>query len=525
LRLFNTRTHRVEPFAPLRDNHIRMYVCGLTPSAEAHLGHARSFMFFDALRRYLVHLGYRVTFVQNVTDIDDRSIAAALASGKDWKAIVEGYFQSFKRSMTRLHVLEPDHEPRATAYVPQIVEMIGRLVESGHAYAVGDGVYFRVKSFARYGALSGRNVDELMIGARIAPDEHKEDPLDFALWKLAKPGEPSWPSPWGGGRPGWHIECSAMSHELLGEPFDIHGGGYDLVFPHHENEIAQSESLLPKPPMANFWMHGGLLQFDNRKMSKSLGNFEPLYQLLDRHDPQAIRLLFLQTGYRKPMNFTEESIEGATTGLQRLLAAYDALREAPPGVRRSGSASESLEKYVAFHSALKDDMNTSGAVSVLFEVANRAGEFKENGEAAAASAFMHEAMSLLGISPSERAHRPVAAPTVTRTVAIDAALTASAGSATSVGASATILQIDGPADAAERLPLNTVEQLRNNLGPLVELGGDPVDAVAEVIAARQRAKGAKDFGLADRFRDALKDLGIVLTDVKGYHVSWTVVGG
>ena len=519
----------MEPFAPLRDDHVRVYVCGLTPSAEAHLGHARSFMFFDVLRRYLVHLGYRVTFVQNVTDIDDRSIAAAVASGTDWKAIVEGYFASFKRSMTRLHVLEPDHEPRATEYVPQIVEMIGKLIEAGHAYAVGDGVYFRVKSFARYGALSGRNVDELLIGARIAPDEQKEDPLDFALWKFAKPNEPSWPSPWGAGRPGWHIECSAMSHVLLGEPFDIHGGGYDLVFPHHENEVAQSESLLPAPPMANFWVHGGLLQFDNRKMSKSLGNFEPLYQLLDRHDPQAIRLLFLQTGYRKPMNFTEESIDGATTGLHRLLGAYDALRHAPPngsgGLSGEAAADALLAPYSArFTAALDDDMNTSGAVSVLFDLAAAAQKLIADGAAPAASAFMRESMTLLGISPAERSLRPVAAAIITRTIPIDATVTIAQKSQT-VGASGPVLQLDGPADAAERLPVNTAEQLRENLGPLVELDGDPVDAVVRVIAARQRAKAAKDFGLADRLRDALKDLGIVLTDVKKDHVSWTVAGG
>jgi hypothetical protein len=216
----------------------------LTPSAEAHLGHARSFMFFDVLRRYLTHRGYRVTYVQNVTDIDDRSIAAARRA-----ATVARHrrrlLREFKRSMRGLHVLDPDHEPRATRYVPEIVAMIEELIATRHAYVVGDGVYFSVRSFPRYGALSGRNVDELLIGARIAPDEKKDDPLDFALWKFAKPGEPSWPSPWGAGRPGWHIECSAMSHALLGEPFDIHGGGYDLIFPHHENEIAQSESLCP----------------------------------------------------------------------------------------------------------------------------------------------------------------------------------------------------------------------------------------------------------------------------------------
>jgi cysteinyl-tRNA synthetase len=515
LRLFNTRTRRVEAFAPLRANHVRVYVCGLTPSAEAHLGHARSFMFFDVLRRYLVHLGYHVTFVQNVTDIDDRSIAAALETGRDWKEIVEGYFVSFKRSMNRLHVLEPDHEPRATKYVPQIIVMIAKLIDGGHAYAVGDGVYFRVKSFPRYGALSGRKVDELLIGARIAPDEQKEDPLDFALWKLAKPGEPSWPSPWGDGRPGWHIECSAMSHELLGEPFDIHGGGYDLVFPHHENEVAQSESLLPAPPMANVWVHGGLLQFDNRKMSKSLGNFEPLYQLLDRHDPQAIRLLFLQTGYRKPMNFTEESIEGATTGLHRLFGAYDALRHAPPGPASGSSPGEvAVAPYSArFAAALDDDMNTSGAVSVLFDLAAAAPQLICDGAAVAAAAFLHESMALLGVSPAQRALEPAVTATLTHASLVGA------------GDATLMLQVEGPADAAERLPLNTVERLQNDLGPLVQLDGDAVEAVIEVIEARQLAKMQRDFGLADRFRDALKNLGIVVTDVKKDRVSWTVVGG
>ncbi|GAC1589353.1 MAG: hypothetical protein NVS3B28_15400 [Candidatus Velthaea sp.] len=312
LRLYNTRTRTVEPFAPLSGRRVRVYVCGLTPSAEAHLGHARSFLFFDVLRRYLEASGYELTFVRNVTDIDDRSIARARETGEPWYDIVQAYLDSFDRSMERLGVRRPDIEPRATEYVPQIIAMIAALIEGGFAYATDDGVYYRVRAFARYGALSNRSVDELLSGARIAVDEHKTDALDFALWKFAKPGEPAWDSPWGAGRPGWHIECSAMSWRYLGETFDIHGGGFDLVFPHHENEIAQTEALFA-PPMANFWMHGGLLMFDNRKMSKSLGNFEPLYALLDRHDPLAIRLLFLQTGYRKPMNFTEESIVGAGT--------------------------------------------------------------------------------------------------------------------------------------------------------------------------------------------------------------------
>jgi len=525
LRIYNTRTRKVEPFSPLRDDRVRMYVCGLTPSAEGHLGHARSFIFFDVLRRYLVHLGYGVTFVQNVTDIDDRSIAAAASSGRDWREIVEGYFQSFKRSMTRLRVIEPDHEPRATEYIEPILAMIEELVATGHAYAVADGVYFRVKSFARYGALSGRNVDELLVGARIAADENKEDPLDFALWKFAKPDEPSWESPWGAGRPGWHIECSAMSRALLGEPFDIHGGGYDLVFPHHENEIAQTESLLPAPPMANFWVHGGLLLFDNRKMSKSLGNFEPLYALLDRHDPQAIRFLFLQTGYRKPMNFTEDSIEGATSGLQRLLAAYDALREAPPAPHHEEAASAALKPFAArFYAALNDDMNTAGAISVLFDLGSGAPGLMQGGAAAHAAAFLHEAMAVLGISPSERLHQPVRVEYETTTLSVGASATIAKSSTIGIGAAATIFKIFAPIDAVDRLPVGTVDALRTDVGGFVPINGDAKQAVNAVIEARHKAKLAKDFGLADRLRVALTSIGVVVTDEKD-GVRWTVAGG
>ena len=304
-----------------------------------------------------------------------------------------------------------------------------------------------------------------------------------------------------------------MSHELLKEPFDLHGGGYDLVFPHHENEIAQSESLMPEPLMANFWVHGGLLQFDNRKMSKSLGNFEPLQRLLDRHDPQAIRLLFLQTGYRKPMNFTEDSIEGATTGLQRLLASYDALRTAPASAG-GASAEGSIAPYTArFGAALDDDMNTSGAVSVLFDLSADSQRLIAAGAGAAAAAFMHESMTLLGISPSARTHRPVhvQTETVTARLIVEGKLTS--------------LEIEGPANAGQFLPVDTVERLQGDLGPLVTLGADTAEAVAKVIEARHVAKMQRDFGLADKFRDALKNLGVSLTDVKKDRVTWTVVGG
>jgi cysteinyl-tRNA synthetase len=510
LRLYNSRTRAVEPFAALDPKRVRIYVCGLTPSAEAHLGHARSFMFFDVLRRYLTYLGYRVEFVRNVTDIDDRSIEAGLRTGVPWNEIVQSYFESFKRSMNRLHVLEPDREPRATEYVPEILAMIAALVAKGNAYAVEDGVYFAVDSFPRYGALSGRNVDELLVGARIAAGEHKRDPLDFALWKFAKPGEPSWPSPWGEGRPGWHIECSAMCHALLGEPFDIHGGGYDLIFPHHENEIAQTESLVG-PPMANVWMHGGLLQFDGRKMSKSLGNFEPLYQLLDRHDPQAIRFLFLQTGYRKPMNFTEASIEGATTGLRRLQSAYDDLRTAPAAGHDEASIRAAVEPYeTRFFEALDDDMNTSGAVSILFDLASEATALVAAGAASRAAAFLHEAMTLVGISPVER-NATAPRSTVERSKVI--------GIPTD---STVIVQYTitrkGDAPLGER----ALDELRALLGEIVP--PPPIDseeAVDAVVEARLLAKSEKDFALADRLREALAAIGVVVKDAKD-GATWTV---
>ena len=515
-RLYNTRTRAVETFVPLSGDNVRIYVCGLTPSAEAHLGHARSFMFFDVLRRYLVHLGYRVTYVQNVTDIDDRSIAAAKTAGVAWTEIVEGYLKSFKRSMNRLHVLEPDHEPRATRYIPDIVAMIERLVATEHAYEAPDGVYYSVSSFPRYGALSGRNTDELLIGARIAPDEGKRDPLDFALWKFVKPGEPAWPSPWGDGRPGWHIECSAMSHALLGEPFDIHGGGFDLIFPHHENEIAQTEALEP-PPMANVWMHGGLLQFDGRKMSKSLGNFEPLGSLLDRHDPQAIRLLFLQAGYRKPLNFTEASIEGNTTGLRRLQAAYDVLRQTRgPCVEPTMNDPAVVQAFERrFYAALDDDMNTAGAVSVLFDLAGQTSQLVSSGNASVAAAFMHTALTLIGLSPNERAHQ--AAPVARQVVKFVEASDADAAPGAAGG-----LRITGPEHADDLLDPKTRATLARALGERLSFNGEsPSEAVERVIAERHNAKQRKEYAYADELRKALRDVGVELKDAKE-GVTWSV---
>jgi cysteinyl-tRNA synthetase len=469
LKLYNTRTRSLETFTPLRGTAVRMYVCGLTPSAQAHLGHARSFLFFDLLRRYLIHRGYEVTYVQNVTDIDDRSINRARETGEDWREIVAGYYAGFKASMRALGVMEFDHEPYATQYIPQIQAMIDDLVRNANAYVVEDGIYYRVSSFPRYGKLSNRNLDELEAGARIEVDEHKENPLDFALWKFAKPDEPKWPfEPYGDGRPGWHIECSTMARALLdpdGVGFDIHGGGADLIFPHHENEIAQSEPLMAHPPMANFWVHGGLLNFDGRKMSKSLGNFEPLVDLLARHDPQAVRLTFLTTGYSKVMNFTEESLAVSYATLERLKKTYRALCALPAGATSSGLL-ERIER------ALDEDMNTAVALAALLQWDAVPG----------ARAEFERALWLLGIEASDAwLHEP------------ERAL---------------------PPDLLERFSQEFTGEFSFN-------GASPQEAIATVIDARGQARANKDWAASDRLRDALARCGIAIKDSKG-GTTWSV---
>jgi len=475
MKLYNTRTRSVEAFEPLRDDEVRIYVCGLTPSAQAHLGHARSFLFFDVLRRYLTHRGYKVTYVQNVTDVDDRSINAAKATGGDYHDIVDGFYAEFKAAMRKLGVLEYDHEPYATRYVEPIQEMIRELIAGGHAYVTRDGIYYRVATFANYGKLANRNVSELEAGARIEVDEQKEDPLDFALWKFAKPGEPRWPfEPYGEGRPGWHIECSAMARALLdpqGTGFDIHGGGADLIFPHHENEIAQSEPLMTRPPMANFWIHGGLLLFDNRKMAKSLGNFEPLSNLLERHDPQAIRWLFLQTGYRKVMNFTEDSIAAAGLGLARIKAAY---RNLAPATDGESVASPELDERM--EAALDDDMNTAAALAVLYDIVDRTTPSRED---------LAYWLGILGVAPNDS------------------------------------WLVEPRAEFAP----DFVERLKGALSEAAATqnfdGASPEEAIEHVVALRGEARRAKDWAASDRLRDALQSCGIEVKDSKD-GTTWRV---
>ncbi len=387
LRIYNTLTRRKEPFETIEPGMVRMYVCGVTPYDSAHIGHAMSLIVFDMIRRYLEHRGYRVKHVQNFTDIDDKIIARANKEGVTAAEIVEPLIAAWHEESRALNVLPATVYPRATAEIPFIIRMIEGLIEKGYAYVVDGDVYYRVRAFDEYGKLSHRNLDELQAGARIEVDERKEDPLDFALWKAAKPGEPSWPSPWGPGRPGWHIECSAMCSHHLGGTVDIHGGGADLIFPHHENEIAQSEAYLGTKPFARYWVHNGLLQFGGDKMSKSIGNIVRVRDLIDRGLAQAFRLMVLQSHYRAPLTFSEEGLLAADRGLDRLRAAANPDSPAVATAEDTSESTERLEDVAAsvdrrFHEAMDDDFDSPVAVAALFDLARAINRARTAGQPA-----------------------------------------------------------------------------------------------------------------------------------------------
>ncbi len=368
LTIYNTMSRRKEPFSTIEPGKVRMYVCGVTVYDEAHIGHAFTFMVFDVIRRYLEHVGYDVEHVQNYTDIDDKIINRANAEGLDPKKLTDDLIENWSREVLALNLLPAKLYPRATQEVPEIIAMIEGLIERGHAYAVDGDVYFRVRTFPDYGKLSGRDVDDLRAGARIEVNERKEDPVDFALWKSAKPGEPSWPSPWGDGRPGWHIECSAMSMHHLHGQLDIHGGGSDLIFPHHENEIAQSEAYSGEEPFSRYWVHAGTLRLGSEKMSKSLGNVINVSEIIERGRADAFRVLALQSHYRVPLTYTEEGLDAAHNGLQRLRAAakVDVTQSADDGEDLAPLAAETRER---FHAAMRDDFDTPRAIAALFDLA------------------------------------------------------------------------------------------------------------------------------------------------------------
>ncbi|MGE5240463.1 MAG: cysteine--tRNA ligase [Bacteroidota bacterium] len=376
LHIYNSLTKKKEPFTPRVPGKVRMYVCGMTVYDFCHLGHARVMVVFDMVVRYLRARGLEVTYIRNITDIDDKIIKRAAENNEDINALTARFIQAMNEDAAALGVLPPDAEPRATVHMPQILDMIGKLIERDFAYrAKNRDVYYHVRKFAPYGALSGKTLDELKIGARVEVGEDKDDPLDFVLWKAAKPGEPQWDSPWGPGRPGWHIECSAMSTACLGNHFDIHGGGMDLKFPHHENEIAQSEAATGEK-FVNTWMHVGFVRLNEEKMSKSLGNFFTVREVLKRFDPEVVRYFILGSHYRSPLDYSDDNLQGAKAALTRL---YLALKDLPPAAEDQAAAPYDAN----FHAAMDDDFNTPGALAVLFELARDINKLREDGSAQA----------------------------------------------------------------------------------------------------------------------------------------------
>ena len=451
LNIYNTLSKTKEAFKPLEGNKVRMYVCGMTVYDFCHLGHGRSMVAFDLVTRWLRYSGYDLTYVRNITDIDDKIINRANENGETFDALTARMIDAMHEDERRLNILPPDLEPRATDHIPGMHAMIQTLIDKGYAYAPGNGdVYYRVGKFVGYGKLSRKKIEDLRIGARIEVDEAKQDPLDFVLWKGVKPGEPSWESPWGPGRPGWHIECSVMSTCCLGESFDIHGGGSDLEFPHHENEIAQSEAATGKQ-YANSWMHCGMIRINGEKMSKSLNNFFTIRDVLDKYHPEVVRYLLVSSHYRSAINYSEDSLRDSKGALERF---YHALRGLPLVAAQGGE--EFVERFAA---AMNDDFGTPEACAVLFDLVREINRLRDSDAQAAAglAGRLRELGGLLGVLQLEA----------------DDFLRAGA---------------EGKVDAAE---------------------------VEALIQARLQARAEKNWAESDRIRDQIAAMGVVLEDKKG----------
>ena len=471
IRIHNSLTGAKEDLSPITPGALRMYVCGLTVYDYVHIGHARMLLVFDMVTRYLRHRGYRLTYVRNITDIDDKIIRRAAENGEPIEALTRRFIQAMHEDCERLSVLPPDLEPRATEYVPQIIAMVQELIAKDFAYLAANGdVMYAVASFPGYGRLSGKRLADLRAGARVEVDEAKRDPLDFVLWKHAKPGEPSWDSPWGAGRPGWHIECSAMSTTLLGTHFDLHGGGLDLKFPHHENEIAQS-CAATGDAFVNLWMHNGFVNIDEQKMSKSLGNFFTLREVLPRlRHPEVLRFLVLSSHYRGPINYSTELLEQADAALGRL---YTALRDLPALEPVTGAHTE------RFLQSMDDDFNTPEAVAVLMSLAGEINVAKDKGEQERAAALAAELTGLghvLGLLSLPAAQW---------------------------------FRLAGPEGQSQSGPRDTPSKLA--------VSEAQIDAR---IAARVAARREKNFAESDRIRDELAAAGVILEDKPGGQTAW-----
>ncbi|MEJ2516292.1 MAG: cysteine--tRNA ligase [Gammaproteobacteria bacterium] len=483
--IHNSLTGAKEPFKPIEPGRVRMYACGITVYDYCHVGHARAHVVFDVVARYLRWSGYELDYVRNITDIDDKIIRRAAESGETVRALTDRFIDAMHEDFDALGIGRADHEPRATEYIPGIIAMIEALVERGHAYKGGNGdVYYKVSSFPEYGRLSGKRVAELRAGARVDVDESKSDPLDFVLWKAAKPGEPAWESPWGPGRPGWHIECSAMSTALLGNHFDIHGGGLDLKFPHHENEIAQSCGATGER-FVNYWMHNGFVRVDEEKMSKSLGNFFTIREVLSHYPEgkggEVIRYFVLSSHYRSPLNYTEHNLDQSQAALDKL---YTALA----GVSADGEVDEAWAAQ--FREVMDDDFNTAEALGVLHRLANKLNEARKGDPQAASTlaATLIHLGGVLGILQQDaREWRKKGSRRL---------------SGSGVGAARPV-DVEAGGDAGSAAAGGTVP------GAPVPLCEHEIEARIE---ARAQARQHRDFAEADRIRDELAEAGIVLED-------------
>jgi cysteinyl-tRNA synthetase len=451
LRIYNDLHNKKEEFQPIEPGKVRMYVCGMTVYDYCHLGHARMIVVFDVVYRYLKARGYDVTYVRNITDIDDKIIQRANERGEPFTELTRRFIDAMHEDLAALGVQEPSMEPRATEHIDEILEMIQKLIDNEHAYVTGSGdVYYSVTSFPEYGRLSGKSIEDLQAGARVESSEEKRDPLDFALWKAAKPDEPAWDSPWGKGRPGWHIECSAMSTKALGDTFDIHGGGADLTFPHHENEIAQSEGATCHH-FVNYWMHNGFVRVNDEKMSKSLGNFFTIREIMQHYRPEEIRYFILTSHYRSPLNYDEEHLLNARHALNRFYTAMRGLGEAEAG--------DADQWQDAFNAAMDDDFNTPEALAAMFELVREINKTREQDEQKAArmAATLKQMGAVLGI-----------------------------------------LQDDPE------------QWLRGGVG-----NGLSDEEIDTLIQQRLDARREKNWAEADRIRDELKEKGVILEDGAG----------
>jgi len=467
LQIHNTLSGRKEPFVPIKAGEVRMYVCGVTVYDSCHVGHARSLLTFDVIYRYLCFLGYQVAFVRNFTDLDDKIIQRAKEQGTTSEAIATRYIREFSQDSAALGLLPPTHEPKATEHIPEIISLIRRLEEKGMAYRIDGDVFFPVERFPGYGKLSRRKIEELEAGARVEVDERKRSPMDFALWKASKEGEPFWESPWGKGRPGWHVECSAMSTKYLGQPFDIHGGGRDLVFPHHENEIAQSEGAFDCP-FARYWIHNGFLNINQEKMSKSLGNIYTIREILERYEAATLRYYFLGSHYRSPIDFFDQGLEDAEKSMERIYETMDRLDRLVPA---NGGTIPDEAVLDEFRREMDEDFNTPRALAFIFDEIHALNRRLDEGKTAGLSArvlAMKSAGEVLGLFQEK----------------------------------------------AELFLRRKRERWMRNHGLSAQ-------AIEELIQRRDRARSAKQWQEADRIRAELQERGITLEDTPGGTI-WKV---